>query len=915
MGQGLKGSAHTYSRFRDLVFGAIPEDRSTPGVVRPAFPPLMGDRGDVAFDGLIDDSYGSAVSFARLFQFLHDEFFPRCVFGPVYLKPSKTFLFFPSLEFVGMEGSGTGLRPSLRKQDQVRDWPIPTCHEDVDAFCYLTPFLRRFIPGRADLVAVMQNCGVARKDRGKVPFIWTPEKNAAFEAIKRAIVENAMAPADPTLQYHLAMDASKRGIGGALFQLHGIEPHTEATNSNEHRDAERIVQFMSFRLEDAETRYTNPEREALAVVKGLAEVRWLAVASPYPIMVYTDHQALKTLLTGPANDSHGRIANWQQRLAEYDMILLHRRANTHFMGIADGMSRLPTHLMSKCFVEDAMGTDAEPIEGKDYWGGVRRGKRPNGDVDSGGKGLTVSTVQVVGNTGDVGESFDTRGESGRILEEGAKVLRWGRWKKWIGSNFFRKVVLFKLGGVSELTKPEEDVGRNEIRRIVKLADKFVLADSGGGGENSGRLFYRERDGSLAGCVVEEEVELILRNAHDAHGHFAQGITSGRIYGNFYWPTRNHDVARWIATCESCQRVGPIRKSGDIRPILQLRPMDMWGMDYIGPITPSCSVTGSKYILIIVDYFSRFLFARPLEDATMHSTMEVILNHVTPITGWPRSVYSDNGSHFTGKDIEDMFERFGVTHFSAAISHPSAVGLAERYVQMLTGRIRLKCIDRKSPSYWGLLVREAVLDINTRCIRIHGYTPAEILLGYNPVRTYLNTPGGDIQSWLKEGITPSDVLDSTENEVNVYIDRRDEIGTTSSERLADAHHRTEKAVSTPGGSYKRPEPADLVLLRDLKRDKHLGRKLDPRWTEPRIVDRLTKNGMSAYIRALHEGPDKTKRYHIDDLRVYRSRTITRNDAADTTNVQAVAITYSRDAFGDQHGAFRPGQRAFNFTDIG
>ena len=149
---------------------------------------------------------------------------------------------------------------------------------------------------------------------------------------------------------------------------------------------------------------------------------------------------------------------------------------------------------------------------------------------------------MVGNTGDIGEDLDAREESVRILEEGAKVLRWERWKKWIGSDFFSKVVLFKLGGVSELTRPEEDVGRNEIRRIVRLADKFVLADSGGGGENSGRLFYRERDGSLAGCVVEEEVELVLRNAHDARGHFVQGITFGRIYGRFYWPTRNHDVA-------------------------------------------------------------------------------------------------------------------------------------------------------------------------------------------------------------------------------------------------------------------------------------------------------------------------------------------------------------------------------------
>ena len=253
------------------------------------------------------------------------------------------------------------------------------------------------------------------------------------------------------------------------------------------------------------------------------------------------------------------------------------------------------------------------------------------------------------------------------------------------------------------------------------------------------------------------------------------------------------------------------------------------MDYIGPITPTCAVTGSKYILIIVDYCSRFLFARPLEDATMHSTMEVTLNHVTPITGYPCSVYCDHGSHFTAKDIADMFERCGVTHFSAAISHPSAVGLAERYVQMLTGRIQLKCIDRKSSTYRALVVWEAVMDINARCIRIHGYTRAEILLGYNSVWTYLKIPGEDAQSWLKDGVTADDVLHPTEGKINAYIDKIDEIGATSTERLAEAHRRTEKTVKPPGGSYEKLEPGDLVLLRDSQRDKHLGRKLEPRWT--------------------------------------------------------------------------------------
>ena len=215
----------------------------------------------------------------------------------------------------------------------------------------------------------------------------------------------------------------------------------------------------------------------------------------------------------------------------------------------------------------------------------------------------------------------------------------------------------------------------------------------------------------------------------------------------------------------------------------------------------------------------------------------------------------------------MFEKFGVTHFPAAIPHPSAVGLAEQYVQMLTGRIRLRCIDNKTPNFWGLLVCEAVIDINTRCLRVHGYTPAEILLGYNPQRSHGQVPGGDIKSWLKDGITPSDVLETTENEIQTFINQRDEMGWLASERLACQEHDWEQAVREPGASYRRPMAGDFVLLRDLARDKQLGRKLDPRRTEPRLVDKLSTNGMSAFIRAIYELPYKAKRYHIDDLRVY------------------------------------------------
>ena len=53
--------------------------------------------------------------------------------------------------------------------------------------------------------------------------------------------------------------------------------------------------FLSFRLADVETRYVNSERECLAVVRCLAEVRWLVMGNQHPVLVYSDHARYPSL--------------------------------------------------------------------------------------------------------------------------------------------------------------------------------------------------------------------------------------------------------------------------------------------------------------------------------------------------------------------------------------------------------------------------------------------------------------------------------------------------------------------------------------------------------------------------------------------------------------------------------------------
>lgn len=98
-------------------------------------------------------------------------------------------------------------------------------------------------------------------------------------------------------------------------------------------------------------------------------------------------------------------------------------------------------------------------------------------------------------------------------------------------------------------------------------------------------------------------------------------------------------------------------------------MDMIGMDFVAPINPPCEATGATYILRLVDYFLRCAFGTTLEKADQQSTMRFIVEKVVPMVGWPKSLYTNNRSHFTSLAIWKMWDDRGVAMFTAAVSHP------------------------------------------------------------------------------------------------------------------------------------------------------------------------------------------------------------------------------------------------------
>ncbi|CAM8928875.1 unnamed protein product [Rhodiola kirilowii] len=108
-------------------------------------------------------------------------------------------------------------------------------------------------------------------------------------------------------------------------------------------------------------------------------------------------------------------------------------------------------------------------------------------------------------------------------------------------------------------------------------------------------------------------------------------------------------------------------------ILPVEIFDVWGIDYMGPFPSSY---GNQYILVAVDYVSKWVeaVASPTCDAKV--VTKLFKKIIFPRFGVPRTVISDGGSHFKKKHFEALLRKYGVSHKVVTPYHPQTSGQVE-----------------------------------------------------------------------------------------------------------------------------------------------------------------------------------------------------------------------------------------------
>lgn len=227
--------------------------------------------------------------------------------------------------------------------------------------------------------------------------------------------------------------------------------------------------------------------------------------------------------------------------------------------------------------------------------------------------------------------------------------------------------------------------------------------------------------------------------HYIHDLSHPGIRSTRkkIAEMYFWPSMNRHISIWAKSCLNCQKNKIFRhtKSQSIPIKIPSGRFRHIHMDIVGPLPIS---EGKRYLLTIVDRFSRWPEAYPIDDINTKTIARIFVQEYVSRFGVPNEITTDQGTQFESRLFKELLVVLGSRRIRTSTYHPKANGLVERFHRVLKTAIK----SSGNSIHWVRELPLILLGIRTTIKEDLGFTPAEMVYGENlkvPGEFFVNDP--------------------------------------------------------------------------------------------------------------------------------------------------------------------------------
>ena len=242
------------------------------------------------------------------------------------------------------------------------------------------------------------------------------------------------------------------------------------------------------------------------------------------------------------------------------------------------------------------------------------------------------------------------------------------------------------------------------------------------------LIYRKTPIGNCLYVPERLKKQIMSEHHDGKfsGHYGNRKTLCKIKKKYFWPFMSRDIADYCRNCQICQqnKNRNLQIKANLVPMVADLPFERLGMDIIGPLPTSRK--GNRYILIFVDYLTRYTEAFALKEIGAPTIAKYFVERIICRYGSPKVLHSDQGTNFTSSFMREVTTICKTKQTFSTPYHPEGNGLVERQNQNLI--IRIRTLINKIEDNWDNMLPFALFCLNSTENQSTHFTPHELLYG-------------------------------------------------------------------------------------------------------------------------------------------------------------------------------------------
>jgi Integrase zinc binding domain/Integrase core domain len=369
------------------------------------------------------------------------------------------------------------------------------------------------------------------------------------------------------------------------------------------------------------------------------------------------------------------------------------------------------------------------------------------------------------------------------------------------------------------SQPLLNLSQKQVLQIQKKAKHFIVRN------NFLYKIDRRKERNFLRVVRKYELDPILYMFHNdpTAAHFATDTMFEKLRTRYYWPQMYEDIRNYVRSCDECQRRGKFKKSQLLHPIPVDSPFHRIGIDFVGPLP--ITEQGNQYIIVAMDYLTKWPEAKPVPRATAEATATFLYNDIIGRHGCPSEILSDQGRHFKNNMIAQLTEKFQIRHQFATPYHPQTNGLVERFNRTL--KEALAKLSNEHKNNWDQYIAPVLFAYRTAKHSSTKMTPFYLVYG-------------------REAKLPMDNLEIS-GEANL-ITRVDNLVNdlpsgriNAREQIAFIQQKQKELYDRKIGHVDKFRVGQKVLYYKAAQDNQHTGKLLPKWKGPYVVHHVGTNG--------------------------------------------------------------------------